>query len=172
LRPQASARLSVIRSWPTQIRDITASKIPRALRFGDRISMNWSGSCGEPFLDHRLMELALRQPLRRRLGPKEGPTKLFLREVVRADAAGFARETRRSDPFRLPSVSGCAANSGTGATDMIEVGLRGFGGSFLDSVAVRKEWEQFVGGSGGHSYFAWQWITLGLMESHPSITGR
>lgn len=40
-----------------QYRDVSRTKIPRALRFNDRVSMRASTELREPFLDHRLMEL-------------------------------------------------------------------------------------------------------------------
>ncbi|MGH7412046.1 MAG: asparagine synthase (glutamine-hydrolyzing), partial [Candidatus Methylomirabilis sp.] len=45
-----------------QYRDVRFTKIPRALRFNDRASMRSSTELREPFLDHRLVELAFRQP--------------------------------------------------------------------------------------------------------------
>src|ERR1700680_1753948 len=50
-----------------QLRDARYTKIPRALRFNDRISMRSSTELREPFLDHLLFELAVRQPRRRKI---------------------------------------------------------------------------------------------------------
>ena len=50
-----------------QYRDIRYTKIPRALRFNDRVSMRSSNELREPFLDHRLFELALGQPPERKI---------------------------------------------------------------------------------------------------------
>ena len=49
-----------------QYRDVRYTKIPRALRFNDRVSMQHSTELREPFLDHRLVELALRQRAERK----------------------------------------------------------------------------------------------------------
>ncbi|MGH9802135.1 MAG: asparagine synthase-related protein, partial [Blastocatellia bacterium] len=64
-----------------QYRDARFTKIPRALRFNDRISMRSSTELREPFLDHRLFELALRQPPERKLNGEQN--KLMLRQIVR-----------------------------------------------------------------------------------------
>src|SRR5262249_27288041 len=58
--------LEVGSSFPDKLRsrqylDSRYSKIPRALRFNDRVSMRASVELREPFMDHRLFELALRQ---------------------------------------------------------------------------------------------------------------
>src|SRR5262245_20191464 len=65
-----------------QYLDACYTKIPRALRFNDRISMRSSTELREPFLDHRLFELALRQPAERKID--HGTGKKLLREMVRA----------------------------------------------------------------------------------------
>src|SRR5207244_6103747 len=64
-----------------QYRDIRFTKIPRALRFNDRVSMQYSTELREPFLDHRLFELALRQPPERKL--EGGVRKVLLRRLAR-----------------------------------------------------------------------------------------
>src|SRR6185436_21180220 len=63
-----------------QYQDSRYTKIPRALRFNDRVSMRSSTELREPFLDHRLFELAMRQPPDRKIGPDTG--KLLLRQMV------------------------------------------------------------------------------------------
>jgi asparagine synthase (glutamine-hydrolysing) len=55
-----------------QLRDIKQSKIPRAMRFADRNSMTYSLELREPFLDYRLVELGLRQPIERKITNGEG----------------------------------------------------------------------------------------------------
>src|ERR1019366_9048011 len=61
--------------------DTRYTKIPKALRFNDRISMRASVELREPFLDHRLFELALKQPRERKI--ENGTRKKMLRDVVR-----------------------------------------------------------------------------------------
>ena len=47
-----------------QYRDIRYTKIPRAMRFADRNAMSYSVEVREPYLDHRIIELGLRQPVK------------------------------------------------------------------------------------------------------------
>jgi asparagine synthase (glutamine-hydrolysing) len=63
-----------------QYRDLFYTKIPRALRFNDRISMAFSTELREPFLDYRLVEFAFSLPLDYKI--KNGITKLMLREIA------------------------------------------------------------------------------------------
>jgi asparagine synthase (glutamine-hydrolysing) len=63
-----------------QYRDTFHTKIPRALRFNDRVSMRSSTELREPFLDHRLFEIAFRQPTDRKIS--NGTRKKLLRETV------------------------------------------------------------------------------------------
>ncbi|MGH9949390.1 MAG: asparagine synthase (glutamine-hydrolyzing), partial [Pyrinomonadaceae bacterium] len=65
----------------TQFRDAMRTKIPRAMRFNDRISMRSSTELREPFLDHRMFELALRQPASRKINGETG--KVMLRQIVK-----------------------------------------------------------------------------------------
>ncbi len=63
-----------------QYRDLFYTKIPRALRFNDRISMMYSTELREPFLDYRLVEMAFSLPLDFKI--KNGITKYMLREIA------------------------------------------------------------------------------------------
>lgn len=69
-----------------QYRDIRFTKLPRALRFNDLVSMRSSVELREPFLDHRLVELAFRQKPEWKVD--SGRSKVLLRDIARdyADA--------------------------------------------------------------------------------------
>jgi asparagine synthase (glutamine-hydrolysing) len=63
-----------------EYRDLFYTKIPRALRFNDRISMSFSTELREPFLDYRLVEFAFSLPLDFKI--RNGQTKYMLREIA------------------------------------------------------------------------------------------
>ncbi|MBC7747542.1 MAG: asparagine synthetase B, partial [Methylotenera sp.] len=63
-----------------QYRDLFYTKIPRALRFNDRISMAYSTELREPFLDYHLVEFAFSLPLDFKI--RNGQTKYMLREIA------------------------------------------------------------------------------------------
>ena len=63
-----------------QYRDLFYTKIPRALRFNDRVSMAHSTELRVPFLDHRLVEFAFALPEAFKLNGNQG--KQLLRDVI------------------------------------------------------------------------------------------
>jgi asparagine synthase (glutamine-hydrolysing) len=65
----------------TQYRDLFYTKIPRALRFNDRVSMMHSTELREPFLDYRLVELAFSRSDDVKV--RDGQTKWMLRQIAR-----------------------------------------------------------------------------------------
>src|SRR5207302_601420 len=77
-----------------QYRDLRYAKIPRAMRFADRVSMMHSRELREPFLDHRIVELGLRQPANRKLHNGEG------KRLPRLIAAGILPVGVREAPKR------------------------------------------------------------------------
>ena len=84
-----------------QYRDLFYTKIPRALRFNDRISMAFSTELREPFLDYRLVELAFSLPLDFKIRKEQ--TKWMLREIASeylADDLVFAPKRALQTPQR------------------------------------------------------------------------
>ena len=145
-----------------QIRDLTQTKIPRALRYNDRVSMRAGCELREPFLDHRLVELALRQPDRRKVNQTTG--KVFLRQMLRDRLPGPVVEAPKR-PLQTPQREWLRGPLAPWATDMIERGLQGVGQDLLDPTAVREAWAGYIAGKGDNSYFVWQWVSLGLCST-------
>jgi asparagine synthase (glutamine-hydrolysing) len=142
-----------------QYRDLRYTKIPRALRFNDRISMRSSTELRVPFLDHRLVELALRQPADRKL--REGTSKWLLRRIAHdLIPSGVVLAPKR--PIQTPQREWLRGPLRAWATECIEQGLSGFGADWLDARKVRAAWQLFCEGQGDNSFFIWQWISLGL----------
>lgn len=144
-----------------QYRDARFTKIPRALRFNDRISMRASTELREPFLDHRPFELALRQPPERKIAG--GISKLTLRKIAaRLLPQGVVEAPKR--PLQTPQREWLRGELRAWADSQIEIALNGWGGSWLDAKAVRATWQEYLSGVGDNSFFVWQWINLGLMQ--------
>ncbi|MGC1375505.1 MAG: asparagine synthase (glutamine-hydrolyzing) [Anaerolineales bacterium] len=142
-----------------QDRDARYTKIPRALRFNDRISMMSSTELREPFLDHRLFELAFRQPTERKIS---GPThKVLLRQIAgRLLPGGVAEAPKR--PLQTPQREWLRGSLKDWSTACIEAALTLYGGEWLDTDAVRREWRDYQTGVSDNSFYIWQWVNLGL----------
>jgi asparagine synthase (glutamine-hydrolysing) len=151
-----------------QYRDACFTKIPRALRFNDRASMRASTELREPFLDHRLFELALRQPADRKI--RNGTHKWLLREMAQrwlpatvVEAPKRAVSTPQREWMRGPLrdwVESCLLDA-----------VASPGGAWLDRVAMWRAWEAFRRGAIDNSFFVWQWISIALLL-HRSTVAR
>jgi asparagine synthase (glutamine-hydrolysing) len=145
----------------TQYRDILHTKIPRALRFNDRISMRASTELREPFLDHRLFELALRQPFRYKIA--DGKHKWFLREVAKRYLPTQLVEAPKR-PLQTPQREWLRGPLRHWAADLIETAVSGFP-DWLDKSAVQAVWSKYLRGESDNSFYVWQWISLGMMKN-------
>jgi asparagine synthase (glutamine-hydrolysing) len=143
-----------------QYRDLCHTKLPRALRYNDRVSMRVSEELREPFLDHRLVELALRQPPERKIDAGRG------KHLLRTIAAGLMPEglvEAPKRPVQTPQREWLRGPLLEWAESEIESALESVGGTWLDATAVRTRWRRFCLGEGDNSHFVWQWISLGLL---------
>jgi asparagine synthase (glutamine-hydrolysing) len=149
-----------------QYRDVRYTKIPRALRFNDRISMSASTELREPFLDHRLLELAFRQPPDRKI---QGSThKWLLRRIAqKLLPQGIVEAPKR--PLQTPQREWLQGPLRDWANEQIDTALSKHGGSWLNSAAVRKAWQDYLTGPADNSFFIWQWLNIGLMTTRSMV---
>ena len=154
-KPFTSALLNL------QYRDLRYAKIPRGMRFADRVSMMHSRELREPFLDHRIIELGLRQPADRKI--REGQGKWLARQIAAQILPAGVREAPKR-PVQTPQREWLRGPLREWATDCIEAALVGFGGAWFDPSAVRKAWAGYQQTGGDNSFFVWQWVNLGLMS--------
>jgi asparagine synthase (glutamine-hydrolysing) len=147
-----------------QYRDLRFTKIPRALRFNDRVSMMHSRELREPFLDHRIVELGLRQPVRRKIRDGEGKW-LVRRLAARLIPPGVAFAPKRA--VQTPQREWLRGPLAGWAREMTERALAGWGREWLDPAATRALVEAFVREGGDNSFPVWQLVNLGLMTHAP-----
>ena len=145
-----------------QYRDARYTKIPRALRFNDRISMRVSTELREPFLDHRLFELALRQPESRKIEGDRGK-RLLRRLAAPLLPGGVAGAPKRA--LQTPQREWLRGALAGWAGERIEEALAARGGEWLDPRAVRRAWAEYRRGGVDNSFFVWQWVSLGLLAA-------
>lgn len=140
-----------------QYRDLYHTKIPRALRFNDRASMRSSVELREPFLDHRLVELAFRQPAGRKIRNGEG--KYLLRQMTGGLLAEGVQAPKR--PVQTPQREWLRGALADWATERIEA-LAG-ASAWFDAAAMRAAWQGYLAGEGDNSYWVWQWLSAAMM---------
>ncbi|MEZ5401922.1 MAG: asparagine synthase (glutamine-hydrolyzing) [Bryobacteraceae bacterium] len=152
-----------------QYQDTRYTKIPRALRFNDRVSMRVSCELREPFLDHRLFELAFRQPARRKVGEWQGKMqgKVMMRKITRGLLPGEVSEAPKR-PVQTPQREWLSGVLRPWADEAIRSALGEFGGGWLSEKAVRDEWAAYQEGQSDNSFYIWQWVSLGLTANQAS----
>lgn len=147
-----------------QCHDIERAKLPRALRFNDRVSMRAGCELREPFLDHRLVELAMRQPISRKFDATH--TKVFLRRMLTSALPGTVVDAPKR-PLQTPQREWLRGELRPWAEEMVELGLTAHA-DWLDADVVRDELRRFNGGEGDNSFHIWQWVSLGLAANRSS----
>ncbi len=143
-----------------QLRDIRSTKLPRALRFNDRISMRASTELREPFLDHRLVELALRQPDDRKI--RDGVRKWLPRRIARTLIPPEVGEAPKR-PVQTPQREWLRAPLRDWASSHIDAALGGWSEGWLNRAATRAAWREYCEQDSDNSFYVWQWVNLGLL---------
>ncbi|GAB5522694.1 MAG: asparagine synthase (glutamine-hydrolyzing) [Roseivirga sp.] len=137
-----------------QYRDLFYTKIPRALRFNDRISMMYSTELREPFLDHRLVEYAFALPLEMKV--KNGSSKWALRKLATSyieDDLVLAPKRPLQTPQR-EWLTGELLSWVEGHIEKLS------NHPWFDAEALRSSWEDFMKSDKQNTFFLWQWISV------------
>jgi asparagine synthase (glutamine-hydrolysing) len=122
--------------------------------------MRASTELREPFLDHRLVELALRQTPERKI--RDGKSKWLLRRITeRLLPKGIVEAPKR--PLQTPQREWLRGPLKEWTEGCIEDALVAFGGSWLNTPMVRATWRGYMAEAGDSSFHVWQWVSLGLL---------
>ncbi|AVR43822.1 asparagine synthase (glutamine-hydrolyzing) [Christiangramia fulva] len=143
-----------------QYRDLFNTKLPRALRFNDRISMAYSTELREPFLDYRLVEMAFALPDQMKI--RGGVHKYMLREIVK-EYVPFEIAEAPKRALQTPQREWLGEELRGFVNQGIEKLLNSEFSNWFDSKALRKEWEAYQNGKQENSFYVWQWVNLGLL---------
>jgi asparagine synthase (glutamine-hydrolysing) len=144
-----------------QYRDLCVAKIPRATRFADRVSMMHSRELREPFLDHRIIELGLRQPAERKI--RNGQGKWLVRRLADRILPGGVREAPKR-PVQTPQREWLRGPLRRWLEANVEQALRAHP-DWFDESSLRSALRCYLSGAGDNSFYIWQWLSLGLMAS-------
>lgn len=143
-----------------QYRDLFYTKIPRALRFNDRVSMLFSTELREPFLDYRLVEFAFSLPLDYKI--RNGQTKFMLREIASEYLASdlvFAPKR----PLQTPQREWLAEDLKKWVADCFETIEKSKYGVWFCKIESEKELQFYFEGNIQSSFHIWQCISLSEM---------
>jgi len=143
-----------------QYRDLFYTKLPRALRFNDRISMAFSTELREPFLDYRLVEYAF--SLADEFKIKNGTHKYLLRELVK-DLVPKDISYAPKRPLQTPQREWLGENLSTWAENRIEVLINGNISEWFNKNEIKKEWQKYKKGDRQNSFHIWQWINASII---------
>jgi asparagine synthase (glutamine-hydrolysing) len=138
-----------------QYRDLFYTKIPRALRFNDRISMAFSTELREPFLDYRLVEFAFSLPLDFKI--RKGQTKYMLREIASeylADDLVFAPKR----PMQTPQREWLAADLKSWVSSCFKKLENSSCSSWFNEACLEKELQCYFEGNMQSSFHIWQCV--------------
>ncbi len=153
--------------------DLLATKIPRGLRFNDRVSMASSRELRVPFLDHRVVEFGLALPSAALLNGK-GSKALFRSLAERWVPTSLTRARKRS--VQSPQREWLATSWRPLVIEILGSGSLAERG-WIDPVAARAAYDSFCTGTGDNSFFIWQWLNLELwarafLDASPSMGCR
>jgi len=140
-----------------QFRDIFYTKIPRALRFNDRVSMMYSTELREPFLDHRLVEFGFAQPERNKIF--KGEQKWLMRKLAQK-FIGHELSFAPKRPVQTPQREWLCNELKDWANERITLFSNH---SWVDKKSIEKEWNAYLSQSSDNSFYIWQWINASYL---------
>jgi asparagine synthase (glutamine-hydrolysing) len=143
-----------------QYRDLFYTKIPRALRFNDRISMAYAVELREPFLDYRLVEFAFAQPPEFKI--HEGEQKYMLRELLKPLVPKDISYAPKR-PLQTPQRE-WLGNELSGFTgEHLNKLKHSPAAAWFDFDEMQKEWQAYKAGDNESSFHIWQWVNASLL---------
>ncbi len=135
-----------------QYRDLFYTKIPRALRFNDRVSMLYGTELREPFLDYELVEYVFSRPQDFKI--KDGIQKWMLRKIAeRFLHKDLVLAPKR--PLQTPQREWLSEDLKEWVT--AEVALL-YHNPWFDKANLQQALEEFYKGDNESSFHIWQWI--------------
>lgn len=143
-----------------QYRDLFFTKIPRALRFNDRVSMASSTELREPFLDYRLVEFAFAQKTKFKI--KDGVHKYIVRKIVDTyvdDAISLAPKR----PLQTPQREWLGNDLKDFVNKSIDNIKSGPYASWFNIKEIDGEWDKYLKGDNHSSFHIWQLVNFSLL---------
>jgi len=143
-----------------QHRDIFYTKLPRALRFNDRVSMASGIELREPFLDYRMVEFAFSQPDAYKIEGSQG--KMLLRELT-SEILGTELALAPKRPLQTPQREWLAGPLQSFVRKAFSGLLESTCGAWFDHRQVRSEVDRYFEGDQESSFHIWQLVNCYLL---------
>jgi asparagine synthase (glutamine-hydrolysing) len=135
-----------------QYRDLFYTKIPRALRFNDRVSMMYGTELREPFLDYELVEYVFSRPTSFKI--KDGVQKWMLRNIAEKYLQkDLVLAPKR--PLQTPQREWLSEDLKDWVESEVE---KLYQHDWFDKSTLEKELHLFFNGENQSSFHIWQWI--------------
>ena len=136
-----------------QYRDLFYTKLPRALRFNDRISMMYSTELREPFLDHSLVEYAFSLPKKFKI--RNGESKWLLRYIakdyLKTDII-FSPKRPLQTPQREWLKNELFSLSEYYYNEILNI-------PWFNKNKIKSQWNLFNNSKIDNTFFLWQWYS-------------
>ena len=145
-----------------QYRDLFYTKLPRALRFNDRISMAASTELREPFLDYRLVEFAFAQQAAFKI--KGHVHKYFLRELVK-DVLPQKLTYAPKRPLQTPQREWFAEDLKPYVEQQVKALKSSPFADWFVPEEIECELQKYKSGERQSSFHIWQWINFSLLSA-------
>ncbi|WP_268035017.1 asparagine synthase (glutamine-hydrolyzing) [Algoriphagus sp. PAP.12] len=142
-----------------QYRDLFQTKLQRALRFSDRVSMQFSTELREPFLDYRLVEKVFSLPTEMKI---QGNTQKWLFREIANDFLKNDIRLAPKRPLQTPQREWLGLELKEWVLDQVK-SLSGTG--WFDKNEIDKELDLYMKGDKDSSFHIWQWVNTALIFS-------
>lgn len=141
-----------------QYRDLKYTKLPRVLRFNDRLSMAFGREYREPYLDHRLVEFCFFLPDELKIQGTE--QKVLLRNAMKHTVPNLTtkRPKKTFGALQTPWFRKYLQKEIIGILSSESFGRR----PYWDQIKVLEMANKFFNGEGDNSFYIWQWVNLEL----------
>jgi asparagine synthase (glutamine-hydrolysing) len=142
-----------------QYRDLFFTKIPRALRFNDRVSMMHGTELREPFLDHRLVEFGFSLPLRFKI--RNGQRKWLARQVA---AKFMPQEVSYAPkrPLQTPQREWLAEELATWSQSIFDR-ANNMPEEWINQDILKKVFNNYREYRPDNSFYIWQYINAAML---------
>ncbi len=142
-----------------QYRDIFSTKLARALRFSDRVSMVSSTELREPFLDYRIVEAAFGLPAAYKY--RDGRQKWLFREIA-SEFLDPSTQLAPKRPLQTPQREWLSDDLQDWVKDEVS---RLKDVPWFDYKEMEKELNLFFKGDNESSFHVWQWVNTAILLS-------